>query len=526
MRTLWHGGTIHPAMDGVTYSYMGTENGRIVYLGNEKPEGRWSKDVDLRGAHLAPRMIDSHMHMLFTMVLAAQSFFISEIRDGKVIPDSPEGALERLSAYSSSHPKIDVIVANGFIPSVFETPRLLTKEELDAAAPGKAVIVYTVDGHSSTLSSEMLRRLGMDPDAEKDGIMRGERHEFMQGKVTSLIASGLTPSILARGITNFVNETRDLGLFGVVALDGQEDDPKDMPTEMLSRIAERLPMDIAFYPQYQDYGRASRIFPRQKRKRIGGCSAWELDGAVNSQSAAFYTPYLGSEEKGHTYYSDEHVRKRVETALEEDILLTSHAIGPAAIDQILDLYAENKDRLDRKGGMYRIDHFEFPSREAVEKVKGLPLALTFQPGFSYIDKRFLKSYVKYLTPEQLSLIAPLRELDEAGVCILGSSDSPVQELDPYLQMKGMTEYYCEEQSLTPGAAYRSYSINAGKALGEDFSLSVGNEASFNVFRRDPEKEGLSREDLVMSCRKGRRVKRIRHPYLFLMSLLFRRKHSI
>ena len=525
MRKLYVDCNVHSRLDGKVYQYLGVDGGRIVYLGSSRPEGKW-KVEDLGGAHIAPRMIDSHMHMLYTMVLAAQSFFISEIKDGKVIPTTVEGALERLHEYSESHPKSSIIVANGFIPSVFDEPRLLTRQELDKATPGKAVIVYTIDGHSSTLSSVMLEKLGMDLESEKDGIMRGERHEFMQGKVTSLIASSLTPSILARGIANFVNETRSLGLSGVVALDGQEDDPKDITCEILSRIATKLPMDIVFYPQYQDFDRASRIFPRQKRRRIGGCQAWELDGAVNSQSAAFYTPYRNMDEKGHRYYSDEHIRDRVETALREDILLTSHAIGPSAIDQILDLYYEHRDELPRKNGMYRIDHFEFPSKKAIEKIKGLDIALTFQPGFSYIDKRFLKSYTRYLTDEQLSLIAPLRTLDEMGVCILGSSDSPVQELDPYLQMKGMTAYYVESESLTPASAYRSYSLNAGKAIGEDFSLEVGNEATFNVYSKDIESETLERTDLLFSVKNGKRVKMIRHPMLFLLSLPFRKKHTI
>lgn len=36
--------------------------------------------------------------------------------------------------------------------------------------------------------------------------------------------------------------------------------------------------------------------------------------------------------------------------------------------------------------MPRIDHFEFPSSSAVEKIKHLSVALTVQPGFSWWDK--------------------------------------------------------------------------------------------------------------------------------------------
>ena len=76
----------------------------------------------------------------------------------------------------------------------------------------------------------------------------------------------------------------------------------------------------------------------------------------------------------------------------------------------------------------RIDHFEFPSREAVEKIKKLPVALTVQPGFSWLDKRYLKSYEQFLPKEKAEQQIPLKELAEAGVCICGSSDSPVQSM--------------------------------------------------------------------------------------------------
>ena len=70
------------------------------------------------------------------------------------------------------------------------------------------------------------------------------------------------------------------------------------------------------------------------------------------------------------------------------------------------------------------------------------------------------------------------------------------------------------------------SLNAGKAIGEDFSLEVGCDATFNVYSKDIEKETLDKSDLLFSVRNGKRVKLIRHPMLFLLSLPFRRKHFI
>lgn len=522
-RILFENGSIHSFNSSFdTYTYMGVENGKIAYLGNTKPSG-YNKTIDLGGKHIAPALYDSHMHMLYTIVLASGSFTLSEIVDSEVYPKNAEDTLKKIKAFASTHPKNKVIVANGFIPSAFSSPRMLTRQELDEAAPGKAVIVYSIDGHSSSLSSKMIKELGIESE---DGIMRGEAHEFIQGKVTDVISKNLDLKLLASGVANFLNTLTSYGIRGVSALDGNEDSKNDVLTKVLAFIATKLPIDISFYPEYQNYDRAREFFKKQKHARCGGCGAWELDGSVGSKSAAFYSPYLGSNDSGHTYYSDEHIKAQVRKALDENILLTCHAIGPAAIDQIVNAYYQNKDEIDKHDALYRIDHFEFPTHDALEKAKDMHIGITVQPGFSYIDKLALHSYEKYLPEESLSLVVPLKNLYDSKALVLGSSDSPVQDLDPYLQMKGMIHYYTESESLSARDAYCTYSVNAGTVLGEDWTLSVGNDASFNIYLSNPEENELGHNDLDSHWIKGKKRTKIKHPLLFFFSLFLRRGHKI
>ena len=123
----------------------------------------------------------------------------------------------------------------------------------------------------------------------------------------------------------------------------------------------------------------------------------------------------------------------------------------------------------------------------MEQVKRLPLAITVQPGFSWLDKRYLKSYEQYLLPEKIAQQVPLRELYEAGVCLCGSSDSPVQSIDPFAQMLGMTEFYLPDQALTPYQALRTYTVNPAQMLGEETewgTLEEGKRADFMVLKKD------------------------------------------
>lgn len=488
MRTLYHHGVIHTLRtETECFSALGVEDGRIVFLGEDNP-AHWDETVDLAGMHVYPALTDSHLHLLYTMVLSASSFLLCEVNETGVEPRSLAGIERRVREYCAQHPRQKLVVANGYMASALAEKRLPTRQELDAWTGGRRCVVYSIDGHSSAMSTALMEALDIAADGHS-GQFSGEEHEFMQGKVTNLIAASVTPAVLARGIANFSNLCAHYGICRVCALDGNQDAEKDPTTGLLAFLAARMGPEVRLFPQYTDLARARPYFAKQATPRMGGCGAWELDGAVGSHSAAFSAPYADNGAQGHCYYDAGTVRDRVRQALAEGVQLTCHAIGEDAISQIMDLYAELLPAGPRKAHapMPRVDHFEFPRRQAVEQAKRLPLAITVQPGFSWLDKRYLHSYTQYLPPEKIAQQVPLKELWEAGVCLCGSSDSPVQSIDPFAQMLGMTEFYLEEQSLTPYQALCTYTVNPARMLGEEAdwgTLEVGKRADFMVLERD------------------------------------------
>lgn len=486
IKTLYFNGNIHSMVsENDIFSVMVTEGEKIAYTGNEIPEGAFDKKIDLQGKHVFPTMTDSHLHLLYTIVLSAASFNICEITSDGVKPDNLSDIGKRVKDYCKANPKQKIITANGFIISAVKEKRLPTRFELDEWSDGRAMIVYSIDGHSSAISTKLMEMLKL-PKENSDGVFSGEAHEFMQGKVTTLIASNVTPAIIAKGIANFSNLCASYGISRVCAMDGNEDVENDILTKLLAFLSERMDIDVRLYPQYMDYSRLDFFRKKQKTLRAGGCGVWELDGSVGSHSAAFYEPYSDNGVQGHCYYKKEKIKEKVKEALSKNIRLSSHAIGESAIDQITEIYGELESLIPKTGAMMRIDHFEFPSEKAVELIKKLPLAITVQPGFSWIDKHFLKSYKQFLPEHIINRQLPLKELLSADVCVCGSSDSPVQSVNPYEQMLGMVDFYIKEQSISPFEAMKTYTVNPAKMLGEENTgtLQKGNYADFFVCDRD------------------------------------------
>jgi predicted amidohydrolase YtcJ len=167
--------------------------------------------------------------------------------------------------------------------------------------------------------------------------------------------------------------------------------------------------------------------------------------------------------------------------------VTSHAIGGRGIESILHAYEQV---LDGKGNprRHRIDHFELPTRGQVARAVGLDLALTVQPGFTWLDDRFLGGYRRQLAPTTWQRQIPLRTIAEAGGRLVGSSDYPSGPLSPWIHMQGMVDYVVRDEALSVYQALRSYTWNAAWSTGEETdrgSLAVGKKADFIVMEEDP-----------------------------------------
>ncbi|MCL2853928.1 MAG: amidohydrolase family protein [Defluviitaleaceae bacterium] len=482
--TLYSGAVFHTlCTEGETFSYMGETGGNISYLSNERPDaGEYKREIKLDGLHVYPSFTDAHLHLLNSIVLAASGFDACEIRDGGVKPNTISGVGVRIREYCNSRGADDMIVANNYIASAIAEKRLPTREELDEWADGRRTVIYSIDGHSSSLSTSMLKALGIDPQGHT-GVLTGADHEFWQGRVRDVIGASIGVSDIARGVADFTNQCAQFGITRVCAMEGNGDSPKDRLTNLLATIARRMDVDVYLYPQYMELEKARPLWKKSRRPRIGGCGDWEVDGAVGSHSAVFYSPYIDTGETAEYYYSQDEMDEAVARADAEGCQISVHAIGEAAIDRIL----ESFEKLGSKE-LHRIEHFEFPTDEAVEKlIDHGNIAITVQPGFAWIDKRYLKSYESYLPPEIAARQVPLKRIFDAGVALCATSDSPIQSLDPFVQILGMVDFSVPGQSLSNYEALRCYTANPARVLGQDNEfgvLAVGKEASFFATETD------------------------------------------
>ena len=494
--TLFYNGICHSmkAQDD-EFSAFTVVDGRIdrVYGKDEAKKLQLSdfKDkVDLKGQHVYPCLIDGHTHMLLTIAVMAMGFNACEITKTGVEPHTVAGVEARVRDYAAKQKKDAVIAINNYICTAIDERRMPTRAELDDWGGGRAMVIYNIDGHSTSLSSAMLKKIGIDP-AGHSGVLTGEDNERAQGRIIDIVGGAISLPTLARGIANFHNYCAEYGISVVGALEGNGDSEKDTTTKLIIRLARHFDVGVRLYLQYTDLDRVAPYTKLMKHKRVGGCGDWEMDGASGSHSAAFADAYTDTGKTSPCYYEQEFVDRLCAKAEAEGYQIASHAIGDLAIRRLVDAY-------EKMGStkLHRIEHAEFADDETFRRICEGNYAILAQPGYSWIDKRYLHTYEQVLSQEIRDRMK-FKSYYDAGVLICGSSDSPVQDMDPYLQMLGMVQFYNEQESLTPYEALRTYTVNAAEALlegDERGTLEAGKVADF--FTADADFFALSPEEVV------------------------------
>ena len=252
-----------------SYSAMLIEHGKIARLYDRDPNPATLQvpTIDGHGKAILPGLIDGHAHFMPTAGLHEMALNISEIRANTLEPHDLQSVFAKIHEYARNRdPRLPVLCFNYIIPSIAED-RLPLREELDRCLPNRAIIVISMDGHSSAYSSAGLRLMGIDP-SHHSGLLEGEAHEFQMGRLNEVVLQFLSLPTLIRGVQNTFNDALQHGLTGMHCLEGFEDSAKDMVMWFFTHFMSQSPLHLRLFPQYCNLDRMAKIRPKLRYPRI------------------------------------------------------------------------------------------------------------------------------------------------------------------------------------------------------------------------------------------------------------------
>ncbi|HTM95141.1 MAG TPA: amidohydrolase [Croceibacterium sp.] len=508
-----HNGKILTVDDAFTAGQaIAIRDDRIVEVGPESLLDTYDAPlvIDLRGRVAMPGFMDTHLHPQSASprsVPADKAHSIAELQDMVRAKARELGPGQWITGY-------------GWAENDLAENRNVTRADLDQAAPDNPVALVRAGGHSIAGNTLALKAAGIDrttpnpergviehdANGEPNGIIRERTNLFI-----SLIPQD-TPQELRQGyIENLTGLTR-LGLTSIIVASAsigdevrQELRPEVPDTQLTfkqlqSMYAERGTMmpratvEITYpgaaalkaYPHKTGYG--------DLRLRLGAIGeAPAVDGGFTGPTAWTSKAYKGQPEFfGQPFFeNDADLRGVADDVAANGWQLGLHAIGDAAIDMAVRVYAEALENNQRTSARWYLAHFTMlPTDKTMATMKRAGIYGAAQPNFLYtLEGR----YVQTLDGRRLEHNNPVALPESKGVFLaFGSDNLPIDPrvgLYAAVTRKGQSgRVFGAEEAIGIEQAIRYYTANGPYLTFEEKekgTLEKGKLADLIVLDRDP-----------------------------------------
>lgn len=320
--------------------------------------------------------------------------------------------------------------------------RLPTAADIDDVVGDRPVLLYRYCGHIAVANTAALRLAGIDsetPDPEGGSFDRdanGRPNGILRETAVDPVSQALDPLSPPPTDLDIISALAGLRRMGIGSITGMISVSNavwcsvDDEVETLIRLGPDLPLDIdvlAIAGSPGDLATAKEKIDRAEGPiRFVGYKGF-IDGSLGGHTAAMYEPFSDrSDTRGTERYRHTAMVEMGQTSLELGGSVAIHAIGDRANDLVLDVHEELID-----GGAdparLRVEHASILTEETIDRMAGLGVTASIQPAFLASEASWLE---KRLGPDRMSRAYPFRSLLDAGVPLLGGSDSPVELPDP------------------------------------------------------------------------------------------------
>jgi hypothetical protein len=437
---LIRGGPIYTGVDAApTAEAVLVRNGRIVWVGSQQDQPAVPADlptIDLKGAALFPGFTDGHAHL--------DGVGWRELTLNLEGSASVAEAMARLTAWAQAHPE-GPIVGRGWIETHWPEGRFLTAADLDAAAPGRVVLLGRADGHAVVASSAALAAAGVD--AGTVAPSGGEILKGPDGRPTGLLvdaAETLVASLTPQADPAALREAYRAGFrveaaYGWTGVHFMSAPWKDIP--LLEAMAEAGEAPLRIYNSVTPDGAAALIAggPRSVAdgRIITRAIKYYADGALGSRGAALFAPYADRPDTtGLMQISEQEIVPLYQAALRGGIQIATHAIGDRGNASVIEWYQQAlagvapADRPNGADVRWRIEHAQILRPVDYRWFEELPIIASMQPSHAIGDLHFAPAR---LGDARLDGAYAWRSLAERGVVVVGGSDAPVERGSPLIE---------------------------------------------------------------------------------------------
>ena len=472
------GGTIWCGMGLPTAEAIALGGGVVLRTGDADAVapliGPETRIVELDGRLATPGLNDAHMHLI------PYGTAMSEVDLRPAAAPTLAALLQALRDRAATLPAGEWVIGRGYDHFRLDTGRHPYREELDEAVPDHPVYIVRTDGHLAVANSRAFSLAGITEDTPSPP---GGLIERQNGRLTGMVAEtgreplmnvlpGASVEALVQSIERGGADLLSRGITSVMeAAVGIRDGWTEMEAYQEAHATGRLPVRVyatlmgdktrSILPQCAAAGMVSGT--GDDRLRIGPVKIF-TDGSAGGRTAAMTQPYLGGDpdDLGLLCLSDEEVNEMVMAGHEAGYRFAIHAIGDAAIEQVLKAYEAALAAHPDPDRRHRIEHCGWLRPDQMARMTAMHVLPAPQPAFLYY---FGDLYLTLAERERVEASHPMRTWIDAGLNPSASTDCPVVEIDPFANLYTMV----------------TRKTSAGTVLGAEHCLSI--EEALDAYTR-------------------------------------------
>lgn len=401
--------------------------------------GPSTRVIDLAGRLATPGLNDSHLHLI------SVGLTMDWVDARPAAAPTLDALLGQIAARAAKSKPGEWVLARGYDQTKLDTGRHPFREELDGAAPNNPVMLVRTCGHISIVNSLALELGGID---ETSPTPPGGLIEQQNGRLTGLLAENARAPVkaaipapneeqllaaierggqylLSLGITSCMDAAVGMvtGFNEIAAYHKAKRDGRLPVRTWLALLGDE---GRSIVPQCHDAGLISGT--GDEMLMIGAVKIF-LDGSAGGRTAWMSEPYLGEDKTtGVQMLSDEDLERQVLDAHAKGYQLACHAIGDAAIEQLITAYEKALAAYPDPDRRHRIEHCGFSTPQQHERMVKAGIYPCPQQVFIH---DFGDAYIKVLGEERALPSYPFRTWFDLGLKPATGSDAPVCDPDPF-----------------------------------------------------------------------------------------------
>ncbi|MEM2055075.1 MAG: amidohydrolase [Sulfolobales archaeon] len=444
--------------------------------------------LDFSDSIVIPGLVDAHTH-LDSLGLALNSVDLRNVTSIEELKTLVKTSSEGGSAW---------VFGRGWDQEKFKEGRFPTRWDIDEVVGDRPTILVRVCGHMALLNTAALRELAIE-ELAPERIIKNEKGEFTGLVVEEGVEvamkrfwSRVDDKTLRKYLLNSVEHAVQ---YGITALGFAGASARVTNALAELSLSDALPAKVDVYLSLEAFKKVSELGLRAPltlgKVRIVGVKLF-ADGSLGARTAYLTEPYEDLPSvRGTRLLSSEEIAKIGSQASELGFQVAIHAIGDAALDEVL------KGVRDIKGRK-RVEHLSVVRDDHLSKLKELGVVGVIQPHFVLSDWWA----VKRVGPRRAKWVYRFKDLSRF-IQIALSTDSPVEPIDPWENIyaavtRGESEgvelaKYTSDQKLTVAEALHYYTYGSAVAIGREDNigkLEPGYSADFAVLAQDPLEIGV------------------------------------